>query len=171
MIHFEFRKPTANKKKIGTLSRCTSKRCKQDVKGEYPCSEQYILVGSLSTLKYRVETKWLQWDSTNNYAVRKRTLNHLVKFEKWLSCVVATCLFGVFDYMFLSCHVRVLEWIHILQLLECQGTPFLEQARHLKYKWELSSCGFDLSCCGFESRCSHLTLRYRTCFEQGVPWH
>lgn len=25
--------------------------------------------------------------------------------------------------------------------------------------------------CGFESRCIHLTLRYRNCFEQGVPWH
>ena len=22
-----------------------------------------------------------------------------------------------------------------------------------------------------ESRCSHLTFKYRTCFEQGVPWH
>ena len=24
---------------------------------------------------------------------------------------------------------------------------------------------------GFESRCSHLNFRYRSCFEQGVPWH
>ena len=27
------------------------------------------------------------------------------------------------------------------------------------------------SVCGFESRCCHLNFRYRTCFEQGVPWH
>ena len=25
--------------------------------------------------------------------------------------------------------------------------------------------------CGFESRCTRLNFRYRTCFEQGVPWH
>ena len=24
---------------------------------------------------------------------------------------------------------------------------------------------------GFESSCSHLNFRFRTCFEQGVPWH
>ena len=30
---------------------------------------------------------------------------------------------------------------------------------------------YDLSGCGFESSCSHLNLRFRNCFEQGVPWH
>ena len=30
-------------------------------------------------------------------------------------------------YMFLSCHVRVSEWIHTLQLPECQGTGALSQ--------------------------------------------
>ena len=30
---------------------------------------------------------------------------------------------------------------------------------------------YKLSCCGFDFRCSHLNLRYCTCFEQGVPWH
>ena len=25
--------------------------------------------------------------------------------------------------------------------------------------------------CGFGSRCIHLNFRYRTCFEQGVPWN
>ena len=29
----------------------------------------------------------------------------------------------------------------------------------------------ELSGCAFESRCCHLNLRYRTCFEKGVPWH
>ena len=28
-----------------------------------------------------------------------------------------------FTYMFLLCHVGVLEWIHTLQMPECQGTP------------------------------------------------
>ena len=44
---------------------------------------------------------------THNHLVRKRTLNHLAKLVKWLSCVVSTYLYGAFDCMFLSCHVRV----------------------------------------------------------------
>ena len=30
---------------------------------------------------------------------------------------------------------------------------------------------YELSSCGFKSHFSHLNLRYRACFEQGVPWH
>ena len=30
---------------------------------------------------------------------------------------------------------------------------------------------YELSDCGFESSCSHLTFRFRGCFEQRVPWH
>ena len=30
---------------------------------------------------------------------------------------------------------------------------------------------YELSVSGFESSCSHLTFRFRSCFEQGVPWH
>ena len=30
---------------------------------------------------------------------------------------------------------------------------------------------YELSGCGFESSCSHLNFKFRTCFEQGVPWH
>ena len=36
--------------------------------------------------------KWQQWDS-NPQLVRKRTLNHLAKLAKWLSCVVSTYLY------------------------------------------------------------------------------
>ena len=43
---------------------------------------------------------------THNRLVRKRTLNHLIKLVKWLSCVVSIYLYGAFDCM-LSCHVRV----------------------------------------------------------------
>ena len=51
---------------------------------------------------------------THNHLIRKRTLNHFAKLAKWLSCVVSTYLSGAFDCMFLSCHVRVSEWIHTL---------------------------------------------------------
>ena len=38
-----------------------------------------------------------------------------------------------FVYMFLSCHVCFSEWIHTLQLPECQGTPCSKQAQYLKF--------------------------------------
>ena len=34
---------------------------------------------------------------TNNHLVRKRTLNHLPKLTRWLSCVVSTYLYVAFD--------------------------------------------------------------------------
>ena len=67
------------------------------------------------------------WTRTHNHLVRKQELNHLTKLAKWLSCVVSTYLYGAFDCMFLSCHVRISGWIHTLQLPACQGTPFLKQ--------------------------------------------
>ena len=75
-----------------------------------------------------------KWTRTHNHLVFKRTLNHLAKLGKWLSCVLSTYLYGEFDCMFLSCHVRVSEWIHTLGLLECQGSPCSKQARNLKIR-------------------------------------
>ena len=37
------------------------------------------------------------WIRTHNHLVHKRTLNHLAKLAKWLSCVVSTYLYGAFD--------------------------------------------------------------------------
>ena len=75
------------------------------------------------------------WTRTQNHLVCKQTLNHLAKLTKWLSCVLSTYLYGAFDCMFLSCHVRVSEWTHTLQLPECQGTPCSKQVRNPKFKW------------------------------------
>ena len=72
---------------------------------------------------------------THNHLARKQTLNHLTTLAKWLSCVLRTYLYGAFDCMFLSCHIRVLECIYILKLLECQGSPGSKQALCLKFKW------------------------------------
>ena len=52
------------------------------------------------------------WTRTHSHLVHKRTRNYLTKLNKWLSCVVSTYLYGAFDCMYLSCHVRVSEWIH-----------------------------------------------------------
>ena len=49
------------------------------------------------------------WTRTQNHLVCKRTLNHLAKLTKWLSCVLSTYLYGAFDCISLSCHVRVSE--------------------------------------------------------------
>ena len=72
---------------------------------------------------------------THKHLVCKRTLNHLAKLTKWLSCVVSTYLYGAFNCMFLSCHVRILEWIHTLYFSECQGFSCSKQARYIKFKW------------------------------------
>ena len=50
---------------------------------------------------------------THNHLVRKRTLNHLAKLAKWLSCVVNSYLYGAFDSMLLSCHVKMTEWLSV----------------------------------------------------------
>ena len=34
------------------------------------------------------------WTRTHNHLVHKRTLNHLAKLARWLSCVVSTYLYG-----------------------------------------------------------------------------
>ena len=44
---------------------------------------------------------------TYNHLVRKRNFNHLIKLSKSFSCVVSTYLYGAFECMFLSCHVRI----------------------------------------------------------------
>ena len=36
---------------------------------------------------------------THNHLVRKRTLNHLAKLAKWLSCVLSTYLYGAYGYV------------------------------------------------------------------------
>ena len=53
---------------------------------------------------------------------------------------------------------------------DCNWTP---THNHLVHKQTLNDWVFiyELSGCGFESSYSHLNFRFRTCFEQGVPWH
>ena len=72
---------------------------------------------------------------THNHLVCKRTLNHLAKMAKWLSCFVSNYLYGAFERMLLSYHARVSEWIHTSYGPEYQETPYSKQARCLKFKW------------------------------------
>ena len=72
---------------------------------------------------------------THNLLLHKRTLNHLAKLAKWFSCVVSTYLYGAFDCMFLSCHIRVSVWLN---------------------GWVIV---YEISDCGFEASCSHLNFK------------
>ena len=75
------------------------------------------------------------WSRTKNHSICERTVNHLAKLSKLLSCFLTTYLYAIFDCTFLSCHVRISKWIHTLKLRECQETPCSKQARNLKFKW------------------------------------
>ena len=67
------------------------------------------------------------WTRIQNHLLCKRTLNHLVKLAKWLSCAMNTYLYGTFDCMFLSnqCLIvkELLGWV-VKELID-QGTPWL----------------------------------------------
>ena len=72
---------------------------------------------------------------THNQLVCNRTLNHLPKLPKRLSCVVSYYLYGACDCMFLPYHIPVSEWNHTLQLCECQATLCSKQVGSLRFKW------------------------------------
>ena len=57
-----------------------------------------------------------------------RTQNHL-------GCVAGTYLYGALDYIFFSRNVRISEWIHTLQLPQCQATPASKKMRNPKFNW------------------------------------
>ena len=70
---------------------------------------------------------------------------------------------------------------HLLLVGQCLHI-FLSLGQHVALKvcvcpiyifWVIFNRSFstDQSSCGFESSCSHLSFRFRSCFEQGVPWH
>ena len=78
---------------------------------------------------------YCHWTRTQNHLARKPTLNHFAKLAKWLSCVLSTYVQAAFDCMFLSCHVRLPEWIQTLSLPQSQGTPSSKQTQNLKFNW------------------------------------
>ena len=84
----------------------------------------------------------------HNHLVDKWTQNHLATLVKWLTCVVKNDMYGTFDCILLSYHVRVsvnlhstvcrnvkelLTWSrrHISSLSDCNG---IKTRNHLVYK-------------------------------------
>ena len=79
---------------------------------------------------------------THNHLDRKRTLNHLTKLSKWLSCVVSIYLYVAFDCMLLSCHLRISEEFTLYSCLNVK--ELLAQNR--RSVWGLSDSGGIRTC-------------------------
>ena len=101
-------------------------------------------------------------------------------FFKWLVCVVSTCLYGAFDCMLLSYHIRVSEWIYTLQLSEYLRSTFVHLTHYspvlLIYTPWKNQKTFRFSDVFRGSRratprCNGLNFRYCNCFKQRAPWH
>ena len=75
----------------------------------YTFHSQSTLYTCLNVKEILAERRRYIWTRIHNHLVCKRTLRHLNKLNKQLSCVLSTYLYGSFDFMFLSCHVGVSE--------------------------------------------------------------
>ena len=75
---------------------------------------------------------------SHNHFVRQGTINHLAKVAKWLSCLLSTYLYGAFDIMLLSCHVRVSEWTNTLLFAWMPGNSLL-QAGAISHVWKIAT--------------------------------
>ena len=105
------------------------------------------------------------WIRTPNHLVRKQTVNHLAPVSsKAFFDIQATkeCRFAL---------KRVCDMIRTQSQMHHTNKCW----QHSSVIWPIWLNGwvfvYELSGCGSGSNCSHLNLRYRTCFEQGVSWH
>ena len=90
-------------------------------------------------------------------------------FSQTDQMIVRTYMYGALDCMFLSCHVRISEWIYTLYFDSCQGTPCSKQARYLKSQQrdlnrhslslETNTQPFSQTDQMFELCCDYLTVR------------
>ena len=103
-------------------------------------SEKVLLQHSV--LSYRIDLYGLDIDEKghkdrNEY--RKVENDILIKkyLERisWFNFIRINPDEKYFNCMFLSSHISFSEWIHSLQLPECQGNPCSKQARNLRIKW------------------------------------
>ena len=107
---------------------------------------------------------WIKRDSneilTHDHLVRKRTLNHLVKLAKWLSCVVSTYLCGAFDCM-LACGMLLNVSLKISVILKTFRSVFRTHSKQWScfakiYVWMGSKYAFAFTSKPF----SNLRKRY-----------
>ena len=127
----------------------------------YVFQSEFTLYSCLNVKKLLSRSRRKVWSlsdcngtRTHNYLVRKRTLNHLAKFTKWLSLLVSIYLYGAFDCMLLSFHVRVSVWIYTHQFPEFQAAPGPKQIQYLK----------------FNRKCFSLFIQYVYIFQKRIFW-
>ena len=105
---------------------------------------------------------------TYSHLVCKRTRNHLAKMAKWLSCVswhIQATIERGFTYKRVRDMIRTNSQMH-------HTDKYSQHSSTIWSVWlNIWVFIYKLNGCGFESRCSHLSLRYDACFEQGISWH
>ena len=122
---------------------------------------------------------WFVCDITQNLRVNcttsisfncKRTINHLAKLVKWLSCVVSTYQYGAFSCMLVTCCIGISGCGFTVKRV-CDMMRTYSQMHHIdKYSQHSSIISpvwlngwvlvYKLNSCGFKSHCSHLDFRY-----------
>ena len=93
---------------------------------------QDILVSKRSNILNLYDCHWTR---SYNLLLLEKTFNHLARPTKWLIWIMSKYLYEAFDFMSLSYHVCISEWIDNLFLPECQGTSWSKQERYEKFKW------------------------------------
>ena len=89
------------------------------------------------------------WTRTQNHLFLKRTLNHLNKLAKLLSCVLSTYLYGAFECGFTLKRVRDMSRILTLYILKFQFCSFWNSRKFRINlgkitKWSISHANFIL---------------------------
>ena len=137
-VAVSWHKPVESTKlhKPHSINPLTSTLCYYHV--TYFCQSESTHYSCLNVKELLARNRWDIWslnDSneirTHNRLVRKRTLNHLAKLAKWLSCVVSTYLYGASEYILLSCHVHIFFISNSISLIRIW---FLKLENHLKSK-------------------------------------
>ena len=108
--------------RISTLFNCTLKKTATlSLLTGIPSSNTQLWMPSLVQMLWRILPP-------------STTLVSILKFCPYpVSSPKHSFKYKMIDCMFLSCHVRISEWIHTLYLPECQGTPCSKQVWYLKF--------------------------------------
>ena len=75
------------------------------------------------------------WTRTQNHLVLKRTLDHLAKLAKWLSCVLSAYLYGAFDCVLVISRTRAVQ-LFLINFFKCVDDVFSSHSFILiKWTW------------------------------------
>ena len=141
---------------------------------------RYVLVMSLTHFRVNPHSI-VAWTSRTPCSKLKWNLKCLsVRLQTmWFSCSHLNFRFPAwFEQEFLDVQATI-ECGFTLKCVREMTRTYIQMHRTDKYSQILRRpvwingwvFVYELSGCGFQSRYSNLIFRYRTCFEEGVPWH